>query len=148
MYITDVNVFKDFSRTDRDKIPILIPEMQLMHFVSTVLSSINHVFAVIGFLFLCKEKESKKREQMMGTFICKLQQVYMKSCYILYYKQAQNGTAVCSIRATGHSRLCGRLEACRCPPSPSCLAADGWLAASGAKRGRREENKKKKATRF
>lgn len=40
---------------------------------------------------------------------------------------------------TGHSCLSGRVVACRTPPSPSCLAADGWLAASGAKRGRQKE---------
>lgn len=57
----------------------------------------------------------------------------------MYYKQDHNGTSKCSIRVTGHSCLCGRVVACRCPPSPSCLAADGWLAASGAKRVRQEE---------
>lgn len=137
---TDVNVFKDFSMTNRQgQIPILNPEMQFINFVSKVWSSTNHVFAVIRLLFTCIEKESKKREQLMSTFICKLQQVYMKSWYIMYYKQDHNGTAVRSITVTAHSCLCGRVVPCRCPPSSTCLAADGWPAASGAKRGRREE---------
>lgn len=57
----------------------------------------------------------------------------------MYYKQDHNWTAVCSVMVTGHSCLCGRAVAHRCPPSSSCLAADGWPAASGAERGRQEE---------
>lgn len=127
-----------YSRTETGMDIYFKPEMQFMSSVSKVLSSVNHAFAVIRFLLTRIEKESKKREQMMSTFICKLQ-VHMKSWYIMYYKQDHNWTAVCSVRVTGHSCLCGRAVAHRCPPSSSCLAADGWLAASGAERGRQEE---------
>lgn len=128
-----------YSRTETGIDIYFKLEMQFMSSVWKVLPSVNHAFAVIRFLLTRIEKERKKREQMMSTFICKLQQVYMKSWYIMYNKQDHNWTAVCSVMVTRHPCLCGRAVAYRCPPWSTCLAADGWLAASGAERGRREE---------
>lgn len=65
--------------------------------------------------------------------------VYMKSQYIVHYKQEPNWAVVCSIMVTGHRCLCGRAVRCRCPPSPACLAAHGWHAASWADAGRQKE---------
>lgn len=68
----------------------------------------------------------------------------MKSQYIVHYKQEPNWAVVCSIMVTGHRSLCGRAVRCRCPPSPACLAAHGWHAASWADVGRQKESSDEK----